>query len=62
MTCHNCRTECRRFEKHRNGLQRFECALCKRTFTVPHERICDNMYTGPENGLLALPVEARILQ
>jgi hypothetical protein len=22
MTCHNCRTECQRFGKHRNGLQR----------------------------------------
>ena len=25
MTCHNCRTECQRFGKHRNGLQRYQC-------------------------------------
>lgn len=28
MTCETCNTECRRFGKHRNGLQRFRCPLC----------------------------------
>jgi transposase-like protein/IS1 family transposase len=43
VTCHNCRTECRRFGRHRNGLQRFQCSACRRTFTEPHERPLDEM-------------------
>jgi len=43
MTCHNCRTECRRFGRHRNGLQRFQCGQCGKTFTEPHERPLDEM-------------------
>lgn len=46
MTCHNCRAECRRFGKHRNGLQRYQCRQCRRTFTEPHETL-DGMYTSP---------------
>jgi transposase-like protein len=45
MTCHNCRIECRRFGKHRNGLQRYRCAQCSKTFTEPHERPLDAMTT-----------------
>jgi len=45
MTCHNCRIECRRFGKHRNGLQRFRCAQCRKTFTEPHERPLEAMTT-----------------
>lgn len=43
MTCHNCRTECKRSGKHRNGLQRFKCTQCSRTFTEQHERPLDEM-------------------
>jgi len=43
MTCHNCRTECKRFGRHRNGLQRFRCRQCRKTFTEPHERPLDEM-------------------
>ena len=43
MTCHNCRSECQRFGRHRNGLQRFRCAQCHKTFTEPHERPLDEM-------------------
>jgi transposase-like protein/IS1 family transposase len=43
MTCHSCRSQCKRSGKHRNGLQRFKCAQCKRTFTEPHERPLDEM-------------------
>ena len=43
MTCHSCRFECRKFGKHRNGLKRFQCKLCKRTYTEPHESPLDNM-------------------
>jgi transposase-like protein/IS1 family transposase len=43
MTCHYCRTTCRRFGKHRNGLQRFRCNQCRKTFTEDHERPLDEM-------------------
>lgn len=36
MTCHNCRIEAAKAGKHRNGLQRFRCSLCGKTFTEPH--------------------------
>ncbi len=38
MTCHNCQTLCNRFGKHRNGLQRFRCSQCRKTFTEAHTR------------------------
>jgi transposase-like protein/IS1 family transposase len=38
MTCHYCRLACKRFGKHRNGLQRFRCNQCHKTFTEDHER------------------------
>jgi transposase-like protein/IS1 family transposase len=54
MTCHNCRTEAKRFGKHRNGLQRFRCMLCGKTFTEPHERLLENMTIPDEKIQLAL--------
>ena len=36
MTCHNCQIACNRFGKHRNGLQRFRCSQCRKTFTEDH--------------------------
>jgi transposase-like protein/IS1 family transposase len=43
MTCHYCRLACKRFGKHRNGLQRFRCNQCHKTFTADHERPLDEM-------------------
>lgn len=43
MTCHNCQTACKRFGRHRNGLQRFRCRQCKKTFTENHEKPLDKM-------------------
>jgi transposase-like protein/IS1 family transposase len=43
VTCHNCRTECKRAGKHRNGLQRFRCNQCRKSFTEAHERPLDEM-------------------
>jgi transposase-like protein/IS1 family transposase len=43
MTCHYCRTTCKRFGKHRNGLQRYRCNQCRKTFTEEHERPLDDM-------------------
>lgn len=36
MTCHNCNTLCKKFGKHRNGLQRYRCNQCRQTFTEDH--------------------------
>jgi transposase-like protein/IS1 family transposase len=36
VTCHNCQIACNRFGKHRNGLQRFRCSQCRKTFTQDH--------------------------
>ena len=38
MTCHNCQSICNRFGKHRNGLQRYRCNQCGKTFTEDHTR------------------------
>lgn len=43
MTCHNCQTACKRFGKHRNGLQRFRCNQCSKTYTEDHQRPLDEM-------------------
>ena len=54
MTCHNCRIEARRFGKHRNGLQRFRCAQCGKTYTEAHEKPLEGMTTPQDKALLAL--------
>jgi len=54
MTCHNCRTECQRFGKHRNGLQRFRCLQCSKTFTEPRETPLDGMYTSIDQAEMIL--------
>lgn len=38
MTCHNCQSVCKRSGKHRNGLQRYRCSQCRKTFTEDHTR------------------------
>jgi transposase-like protein len=43
VTCHPCQIQCKRFGKHRNGLQRFRCNQCRKTFTEEHERPQDEM-------------------
>ena len=52
MTCETCNVNCQRFGIHRNGLQRFRCPQCKRTFTEPHRKILDAMYISPEKAAL----------
>ena len=54
MTCADCHIECQRFGKHRNGLQRFRCPKCKRTFTEAHTKTLDSMYVPWEKALLAV--------
>jgi transposase-like protein/IS1 family transposase len=43
VTCHNCQTTCNRFGKHRNGLQRYRCGQCRKTFTEDHVRPLGDM-------------------
>ena len=45
---------CQRFGKHRNGLSRFRCPACKRTFTEPHKRVLGNMTTPQASLVMAL--------
>jgi transposase-like protein len=54
MTCETCNIECRRFGKHRNGLQRFRCAQCGRTYTEAHERLFGAMTVPEDKALLAI--------
>ena len=54
MTCHNCQTACKRFGKHRNGLQRFRCRQCKKTFTEDHRKPLDEMRLAPDRAVTAL--------
>ena len=53
MACESCSVMCQRFGTHRNGLRRFRCPKCKRTFTEPHTRMLDTMYIPQEKAVLA---------
>jgi transposase-like protein/IS1 family transposase len=52
--CRFCQIDCQRFGKHPNGLRRFRCRLCKRTYTEDHSRVLGSMYISPEKATLAL--------
>lgn len=54
MSCGACNRACQRFGKHRNGLLRFRCPNCKRTYTEPHRRTLDTMYVPQDRAVLAL--------
>lgn len=47
MTCHNCQSQCKCFGRHRNGLQRFRCNQCQKTYTEDHQRPLDDMRVTP---------------
>ena len=52
MICGTCNARCQRFGSHRNGLRRFRCSQCKRTYTEPHARTLDTMYIPEEKAVL----------
>jgi transposase-like protein/IS1 family transposase len=55
MTCDKCGVSCKRFGKHRNGLQRFRCVPCGKTYTEEHQaafRVED--YLKTKRGIMAL--------
>src|SRR4051794_24671221 len=54
MTCHNCKSICKKSGKHRNGLQRFRCNQCKRTFTEEHQKPLEDMRLPMEKAMLCL--------
>jgi transposase-like protein/IS1 family transposase len=54
MTCTVCDVKCNRIGVHRNGLRRFRCPVCRKTYTEPHKRMLDGMNLDDEKALLAL--------
>jgi transposase-like protein/IS1 family transposase len=54
MTCEACQVDCQRFGKHRNGLRRFRCPKCGKTYTEAHRRTLDTMYIPQEKAVLTL--------
>jgi transposase-like protein/IS1 family transposase len=54
ISCPDCGIDCQKFGKHRNGLRRFQCPQCKRTFTEPHRLTLGTMYISEEKMLLAI--------
>jgi transposase-like protein/IS1 family transposase len=54
MTCDNCNSRCKKFGKHRNGLQRYRCLQCSKTFAEDHATPLGGMYTQPEEAAKAL--------
>ena len=54
MTCAACDTKCQRFGKHRNGLLRFRCPSCKKTFAEAHKKPLKGMTIPMDKALLAL--------
>jgi transposase-like protein/IS1 family transposase len=54
MTCPTCNADFQRFGTHRNGLRRFRCPICKKTYTEEHARVLDSMYIPQDKAVLAL--------
>jgi hypothetical protein len=53
MTCHNCRTECRKFGK-RGTRQRNQCNQCHKVFTDARDQTLDGMYLPVEKAEMVL--------
>lgn len=53
MTCHNCRTECRKFGKRQNR-QRYQCTQCRKVFTDARDNTLDGMYTSVDQAEMVL--------
>ena len=54
MNCPDCEVRCASFGKHRNGLRRFRCGQCGKTYTEPHEKPLGEMTVPMEKAVLAL--------
>ena len=53
MTCHSCRTECRKFGKRANR-QRYQCSQCHKVFTDARDNTLDGMYLPIEKAEMVL--------
>jgi len=53
VTCHNCRTECRKFGKRQNR-QRYQCSQCRKVFTDARDATLDGMYLPIEKAEMVL--------
>lgn len=54
IRCVDCETECSHFGKHRNGLRRFRCPDCHRTYTEAHQAALEGSYISGERIVMAL--------
>jgi transposase-like protein/IS1 family transposase len=54
MTCQACEMRCQKFGVHRNGLQRFRCPVCKKTYTEEHKALVEGMTIPEEKIVIAL--------
>ena len=54
MTCKPCDVKCQRFGMHRNGLRRFRCPQCHKTYTEAHKPTLEGSYISQERIVLAL--------
>jgi transposase-like protein/IS1 family transposase len=54
MTCESCEVKCQRFGKHRNGLRRFRCTQCGKTYTESHKPTLEGSYISQERIVMAL--------
>src|SRR5450432_2839238 len=54
MICTECKTACRKFGKRRNGLRRFRCADCGKTYTEAHEKPLGTMTIPQDRAILAI--------
>ncbi|MGH9437940.1 MAG: IS1/IS1595 family N-terminal zinc-binding domain-containing protein [Terriglobia bacterium] len=54
MTCHNCRSECKRHGHDRRGNQRYQCRQCSKTFLQPQEKPLEGMYLPIEKAEMVL--------
>jgi transposase-like protein len=55
MTCPICKSASKRFGHHRNGLRRFRCLSCRKTFTESHERTFRvEDYLNEDRGIMAI--------
>lgn len=54
MNCENCHAPCRKYGTHRNGLQRYRCRYCRRTYTEAHRRPLAAMRLPVDKALMCL--------
>jgi transposase-like protein/IS1 family transposase len=54
VTCHTCKTECKRKGHDRKGNQRYQCRQCSKTFLKPQEKPLEGMYLPIEKAEMVL--------